>query len=241
MEKRPMPALFPPPTRFLPQISRHVERTIGHSPMVFHEVVSCDVHLDLHVVPPQPDKISPAFPHGRRFYTIVTSGLSTRPMKLPASSHALEQSAYAELMITLPADWPGFLPDGTMSPNLMSEDENSWPLRWIKRLAHLAHEQDVFLGAGNPYAAESHAVAGNCRLAGMLAAPSALHPKSATLPIRDDLTIAFLALWPVFPEELAFAQRHGGPALLQRLHQAGVTDLVDIHRKNVAPALSHHH
>jgi hypothetical protein len=229
-----MPVLFPPPTRFLPQISRHIERTIGPCPMVFHEIVSNDIELDLHVVPPQPGVASPLFPAGRNFYTIVTSGLSTRPMKLPASPDSDEQAAYAELMITLPADWPGLFPDGTMSPEAMSAQENAWPIRWLKLLAHLAHEQDVFLGAGNTYAGETGAIAGNTPLAGVLTAPSVLHPKSARLPIRDDLAISFLALWPVYPEELALAQCEDGPALLRRLHRAGITDLVDIRRKNVA-------
>jgi hypothetical protein len=229
-----MPVLFPPPTRFLPQISRHIERTIGPSPMVFHEVVSGDIELDLHVVPPQPGAASRLFPTGRNFYTIVTSGLSTRPMKMSASPDADERTAYAELMITLPADWPGLFRDGTMSPEAMVEEENAWPIRWLKLLAHLAHEQDVFLGAGNTYAGEAGGIAGNTQLAGVLTAPSVLHPKSARLPVHDDLVIAFLALWPVYPEELALAQCEDGPALLQRLHHAGITDLVDLRRENVA-------
>jgi hypothetical protein len=233
-----MPALFPPPTRFLPQISRHIERTIGPSPMVFHEIVSSDIELDLHVVPPQPGAASPQFPQGRNFYTFVTSGLSTRAMKRPASPESAGQAIYAELMITLPADWPGLFPDGTMSPDAMNAEENSWPIRWLKLLAHLAHERNVFLGAGNTYTGEAGAIAGNTRLAGVLTAPSVLHPASARLPVRDDLTVAFLALWPAYPEELALAQHEGGAALLTRLRRAGITDLVDIRRKSVVSGMT---
>ena len=236
-EKREMPVLFPPPTRFLPQITRHIERTIGPSPMVFHEVVSNDIHLDLHVIPPQPGVRTRAFPCGRDFFTIVTSGLSTRPMSLPSSPDSGGRTPYAELMITLPASWPGLFADATMSPELMSEEENYWPIRWLKLLAHLAHEENVFLGAGNTYSEgrRLRTVAGNTRLAGVLAAPSVLHPKAGRLLINDDLEIAFLALWPLYPEELALARRVGGAALMERFQAAGVTDLVDVRRENVAP------
>ena len=114
----------------------------------------------------------------------------------------------------------------------MSDEDNAWPIRWLKMLAHLAHEQEVFVGAGGTYVGANRSLAGNTRLAGVLTAPSVLHPKSARLTIHDDVSVAFLALWPVYSEELALAQQVGGLALFDRLHGAGVTDLVDIRRKN---------
>src|SRR5438128_971841 len=44
-EKREMPILLPSPVSFVPQLARHIERTIGPSPMVFHDVVAGDMPL----------------------------------------------------------------------------------------------------------------------------------------------------------------------------------------------------
>ena len=91
--------------------------------MVFHEIVSSDVHLDLYVVPPQPGEASVMFPHGRDFYTIVTSGMSTQAMKAPASGGGdIQGQRYAELMICLPSDWPGLYPTGTFDLETMRDE-----------------------------------------------------------------------------------------------------------------------
>lgn len=96
-------------TPFLEQISRHIERTIGPAPMVFHEIVSTDAHIDLHIVPPQPhvaaDEIRPL---GGDYVTVVTSGMSSKPMNVPPAAKEQGVSEYAELMLALPKDWPGF-------------------------------------------------------------------------------------------------------------------------------------
>ena len=70
-------------TPFLERISRHIDRTIGPCPGVFHEIVSVDAHIDLHIVPAQPNVVqSKQRPLGGDYVTIVTSGMSSRPMKL---------------------------------------------------------------------------------------------------------------------------------------------------------------
>ena len=61
--------------RAIEAISRHVGRYVGKVAHVFHEIVSDLVHVDVHLVPPQPNG---------DFVTLVTSGMSDRPMTLPA-------------------------------------------------------------------------------------------------------------------------------------------------------------
>jgi hypothetical protein len=242
-ERNNMTLLSPAPTRFLSQITHHIDRTIGYSPMVFHEIVSDDIHLDLHVVPPHPGPPSADHPFGRGFYTIVTSGMSTRAMPpapaLPAApGDEAQRPRFAELMITLPADWPGLHPDGTFIQEYMSDEANWWPVRWLKMLARLPHEQDTWVGAGYSVSngPERQGLAHNTGFTGMLLLPSRVHPDARCLVVHDDLAIQFLALWPLYPEEMDLKLNRGLDALQSAFARAGVTDLVNIHRPNVARA-----
>ncbi|MEO1085403.1 MAG: suppressor of fused domain protein, partial [Acidobacteriota bacterium] len=56
------------------RISDHIEEHIGPIASVLHELVSDQVHIDIHVVAPTPE---------RDFYTLVTSGMSERAMAAP--------------------------------------------------------------------------------------------------------------------------------------------------------------
>src|SRR5262245_19498833 len=55
-------------------ISRHIERHLGEYPTVFHEIVSHLVHIDVHFVAPNTQ---------RPYHTLITSGMSDRPMTVP--------------------------------------------------------------------------------------------------------------------------------------------------------------
>ena len=75
------------------QISGHIEQHLGPIETVFHEIASDMVHIDVHFVKP-----TSTFP----FVRLVTSGMSDLPMTTPEESEAPQ---FAELLITLPADW----------------------------------------------------------------------------------------------------------------------------------------
>src|SRR5512145_2313969 len=68
-------------------VVRHIERHVGPIDFVLHEKRSHLVHIDIHHVPPAP---------GRRFHTLLTSGMSARAMTVPAGA---EDVAYAELFL----------------------------------------------------------------------------------------------------------------------------------------------
>jgi hypothetical protein len=70
-------------------VSRHLDAIVSHigkPETVLHELVSELVHVDIHVVVPTPK---------RNCYTLVTSGMSDRPMNVPAG---LEELRFAELV-----------------------------------------------------------------------------------------------------------------------------------------------
>src|SRR5262249_6607901 len=76
------------------KISAHIERPVGPVASVFHEILSDLVHVDIHLVAPA---------NNRNFYTLVTSGMSDRPMTPPEECGEVR---FAEIVCCLPPDWP---------------------------------------------------------------------------------------------------------------------------------------
>ena len=78
------PKSFAPPPGALgvDRIARHIERCLGPVESVFHELISDQVHLDVHWVKPT---------RGRPYHFLVTSGMSDRPMPVPAALDAPRQ------------------------------------------------------------------------------------------------------------------------------------------------------
>ena len=74
-------------------ISNHVERHYGKIETVWHEIISDLVHVDVHWVQPTAE---------RPYHTLVTSGMSDRPMTVPEGA---EDFRYGEVMLCLPSEW----------------------------------------------------------------------------------------------------------------------------------------
>lgn len=224
-------------TEFLPAIERHIEQTIGPAPRVWHEIVSPEVHMDLHVVPAQP-KVAPSEdrPLGGDYITVVTSGMSTRPMKLPNGAKEDGLSQYAELMIALPKDWPGLNPDGTFDQVAMKDERNWWPFRWLKQIARLPHQFDTFLCKGHtiPNGENADPFAPGTDLACWLVFVPMLATKARQLVVSDDVRIDFFALFPLMRDEMELKLNKGLDALLEALGDGDVmTELIDPRRKSV--------
>jgi hypothetical protein len=203
----------------LEAIGDHIEKHIGKIETVMHEIVSDLVHIDVHVVEPTAE---------RNFYTLITSGMSDLPMTVPESA---EEFKFAELLICLPANW-----DMTKVNDALTGEEHWWPIRWLKYLARFPHEYDTWLGEGHtiPNSDPPEPFAKNTQLCCALLTPPLLFgAESLSLKIREDKTINFYALLPIYKEEMEFNLKHGGEQLYDRFDQAGVNELLDINRKNV--------
>ncbi len=213
-------------------IDRHLPRGEGGADhWVFHEIVSDLVHLDVHVAGPTAD---------RPCYTLVTSGMSERPMAVPLHPEIDPVDvAYAELLIHLPPDWPGL--DGRemyQSPSAWKDEANYWPIRLLKTLARFPHEHDTWLGYGHtmgngdppePYAP-------NTALSAALLLPSIEMDESSYQLETPSRKINFFALYPLYAEELNFKLREGLEPLLDKLGEAGAGAVLDPSRPNaIAP------
>jgi hypothetical protein len=197
-------------------VSDHVERWLGPIASVFHEILSDLVHVDLHWVRPT---------ERRPWNTLVTSGMSERPMAVPPGA---EMFARAELVLNLPAAWP-------MEHSAWQESRHYWPIRMLKSLARLPHEYETWLSYGHTVAADGEGATydGSTTFSGVILAPPITAPPEFMTLERGGERTCFWSVIPLYPEELDFKVRQGTDALFDRLTEYDVLDVVAPGRRNV--------
>lgn len=198
-------------------ITRHVERHIGPVQSVFHELRSDMVHIDIHMSLPTAD---------RPFTTLVTSGMSDRPMLVPDGT---EDFRFAELMLCLPPDWP-------LTNEALEEEKHYWPVRCLKLMARFPHEYETWLAWGHTVLLRDppQPLAQSTTLCGLvLLDPKLAPPGFSRLVVHDDRIIHFYALVPLYAEEMQHKLESGMESLLAALNGHSVTELIDPERPNV--------
>ena len=198
----------------LEEINAHITMYIGPPATVWHEVFSPTVHVDIHLVKPTA---------ARNFYTLVTSGMSDRPMNSPF--RGLE---YAELLICLPAHWE-------LNEKSVFVERNYWPIRQLKYLARIPHEFDTWIWASHtiPNGDPPVRFADNTKMScSLLSYPRMFGEGVGTLSVREGKEINFLSLIPIYEEEMEFKLEQGPDALHARFDEHRVCELLDINRPN---------
>jgi hypothetical protein len=199
------------------QIEQHIRKYVGDFETVYHEIASDLVHIDVYFVEPSPE---------RDFRTLITSGMSSRPMQAPQGA---EECRFAELMICLPPDWP-------LNQSDLKDESNYWPIRALKFLARFPHKYDTWIWWGHtiPNGDPPQPFADNTGLCGVILAAPILQPDEFfTLEVNEDKTIHFFSLLPLYLEEMDFKLRKGVDELFDLLDRHRVTTLVDLERPNV--------
>jgi len=204
------------------RIKEHICRHVGQTAIVYHEIVSDLVHIDIHVVEPTPS---------RDFYTLITTGMSDEPMTTPEGAKGYE---YSELLICLPPSWPMFKED-------WQEEQNYWPVRWLRSLARFPHEYDTWLWVGHtlPNGDPPQPYASNTRFCcALLATPVLFGDALAELKVDSQKTVYFHGFIPLYEEEIDVKLNLGTGELFDRLSRNGVTELLDIKRESVRDRLN---
>ncbi len=200
------------------KISDHIEAHIGPIENVFHELISDLVHIDVHIVHPTPE---------RPFYTLVTSGMSDKPMHPPAGH---EDKRFAELLICLPPDWP-------MSQEAWKQNEEAyWPIYMLKFLARFPHEYQTWLWASHtvPNGDPPAPFASNTQLCcAMILPPLTVGDGFHELRISDEKTIHFFAITPLYRDEMELKLKKGAEALFDGFDAQRVTEILNPARKSV--------
>lgn len=198
-------------------ISQHIEKFIGPAPMVFQELVPDVISIDVHHVPPTPK---------RNFHTLITNGMSQRPMLVPEGA---EQFQFAELLLCLPFDWP-------LTREAFCREENYWPIRLLKTLARLPHERKTWLGPGHVVpngSTKPQAYAANCSFcSALIVEPSSFVSGLSRLFLPGEKIVNFYSVWPLYEDEAKRQIYEGIDVLLDRLSRLDVKDVIDTTRRS---------
>lgn len=150
------------------------------------------------------------------FYLLQTAGMGDEPMRVP---RGMESLAHVELCLCLPRDWP---------------TTEEWPVRLLKAVAQYPRVHRTWIAWGQTLGSVLEPAATGGRFAGvLLTAPALLPPDKAEITHSDGRVVRTLAVVPILEDELRFAHGHSGEELDDLLTRAGVTELIDPHRKSV--------
>ena len=163
------------------------------------------------------------------FHVLITSGMSDRAMSVPDD---VEATPWAELVLGLDASWP-------FEPEHISDDRYAWPLKLLASLARLPHANDMWFGPGHtvpngnppvPYVPD----AGLC--GALIAPPVAMPPAFVHLAIPEG-QLDFLAVVPVYAEEMQMKVERGTQALFERFDAHDINEIMVPGRRKVAGGL----
>lgn len=191
-------------------LDAHMEKYFGKSENVFHEIVSPDIHVDIYIIEPTPD---------RNFYTLITVGMGAHLMNVPEELDEYNLKR-AEMVIYLPADW-----------DIYGQDEKFyWPLRWLKILARLPIKHDTWLGWGHTVP-NGEPFADNTQLSGvMLINPEDVEEGAAICELPNGEVVNFYQVIPLYEEEMNYKIEHGAEGLLDKM--GDVSSVVNLNRRN---------
>jgi hypothetical protein len=192
-------------------LEAHIEKHFGSYQNVYHEIESPDIHVDIAVIEPNPQ---------RNYYVLVTMGMGAHRMKVPPGSQGRDR---AELMVCLPPEW-----------NLDNLDDEKWywPLRWLKILARLPLNENTWLGWGHTVP-NGEPFAGNTKLCTILLLnPGAFGEKAAICTLPDGEQIHFYQMVPLYEEETQFKIKNNAQIFLRFMDQEAL-EYVRIDRENI--------
>ena len=201
------------------EIVAHIEKHLGPITATFRREDS-DSPIDLLWLRPGAN---------RPYHTLITLGLSDRPMDIPddvANKNAAER---AELMIMLPPEW-------NISPDNLKSEQGYWPIAWLTMLADFARAPGNWLGTGYVFPnGEPMSEIADTPFSGVLILPpfvSHAH-EACVFHSRDGTRLNLYALIPLYPGEIELKTAQGLDVLLERFDESGInSEVVNIHRKD---------
>ena len=193
-------------------LETYIKENIGEFDEVFHELVSPDIHCDIYIVKPTPE---------RNYYTLVTGGMGAYHMNIPED---FSGSPFAEMVIHLPATW-----------NIKSEEEKDyWPIRWLKILSRLPIEQDTFLAWGHtvPTGEPLEGTKFTCML---LIGTDDKQGEEAIAKLPTGKEVNFYTIVPLYEQEMLYKLENDSSALLELFSEKDIPypPVVDVNRPNV--------
>lgn len=163
-------------------------------------------------------------PETRSQVTVVmTNGLSSYKMPVPEKLGGRE---FNELYFCLPSYWEW---NDFDNPNM------NWIYPWIQRLTKFVIEKQTWFGPGHtmPCGADMESLSPLMRQNHFfLSEPLLLKDELSPLKLGEK-TVHFLAIIPIFPDEMDFKQGKGTFKFLQKLSTHGITEKLDDFRNTI--------
>lgn len=154
---------------------------------------------------------------------IVTNGLSDYKMPVPEKWEGRE---YNELYFCLPSYWEW---EDLKNPN------TNWIFDWIQRLAKYVVEKETWFGHGHTLSiGKDHKQLSNTMKQNyfFLSDPMLLVDELAPVNV-DGKIINFLAIIPIFKDEMDYKEHKSTFKFVQKMDNAGVTEKLDDFRSSV--------
>lgn len=191
-------------------VEEHIMEYFGDFNYVMHEIVSPDIHVDIYVIEPTPE---------RNYITLVTCGAGAYLMDLPDDVDS-DRWSRTELLICLPPDW-----------DIQSSEEIwYWPMRCLKSLARLPIRENTWIGVTHTISYHTP-FAENVGFTGViLLEPQNNEPEAECCQLPNGEYVNFYQLFPLYTEELNYKLEYGTDALIDPM--GDVSHVVDIDRPN---------
>ena len=182
---------------------------------VFDEIESEIIHRDIYFIKATED---------RPFHILLSCGMSA-PMSVPED---IDSSEFVEIMILLPKEW-------NLEHESFSDEKNYWPIRLMKEIMMVPHENKTWFGYGHTFGHEdgeefAEGIGFNSI---MLANSMELSDEFTQIGLENGKAVEIYTLIPLYKEELEFKNKNGASALLEKFDKSGVEEIVKIGRKNV--------
>jgi len=197
----------------LDALEQHIENHFGPFKNVFHEIASPDIHVDIVIIEPTPE---------RNYYVLVTMGMGARKMNTPAELEEFKLER-AELMVCLPPDWKF---------DDLSDEKWYWPLRWLKVLARLPVENDTWLGWGHTIPSGGSLAENTSLSAILLIYPGTFGDESFECELPSGDNVNFYQMIPIYDEELNYKLANNAESLLELMDDEDL-EYIRLNRKAV--------
>lgn len=203
------------------QYEKYIKDNIGDFKMVYHELYSPDIHLDILVIPPSED---------RNYYTLVTEGLGAYQMNVPFFFENYDLNR-AELVVYLPPEW---------NMNFESK-ENAWIIEQLKYIARTPIRENSWIGFGHRFSQDENATkpyADSTKFSSIILLNSIDADNEyleTNLPNKGKIN--FYQLFPLYKEEFAYLRENGIEALEKLFSEEDCFPIINVNRKNYCEGL----
>lgn len=154
---------------------------------------------------------------------IMTNGLRSYIMPVPEKWHDYE---HVELYFCLPSYWEW---DAINNPQM------NWIYPWIQRLSNHVIQKKTWFGHGHtmPCGAEMKPLSATMKQDHFFLSLPILLEEELKPIVLEDKTVNFLAIIPIFKNELDYKHQKGTLKFLQKMKGSGVSEKLDDYRTSI--------